>query len=143
MPVTQGICNSFKEELFDGIHNFNTGGDTFKIALYTNASSIGPTTTAYSVGLGGQVTGSGYAAGGISLTGQSTTLSGGTAFVDFGDAQWSSATFTARGALIYNSSKSDRAVMVLDFGSDKTAAGSNFTVQFPSADINNAILRLT
>ena len=141
MAITQGICNSFKEELLDGIHNFNTGGDTFKIALFTNAASIGPTTTQYTSG--SEVSGAGYTAGGLNLTGQSTTLSGGTAFVDFADAQWAGATFTARGAMIYNSSKANRAIMILDFGSDKVAAGSTFTVQFPSADVTNAILRLT
>ena len=142
MAITQGICNSFKEELLDGIHNFNTGGDTFKIALFTSAASIGPTTTQYSAG-GSEVSGAGYSVGGNNLTGQSTTLSSSTAFVDFADAQWSGATFTARGAMIYNSSKANRAVMILDFGSDKVAAASTFTVQFPSADATNAILRLT
>jgi hypothetical protein len=141
MAITQGICNSFKEELLDGIHNFNTGGDVFKIALFTSAASIGPSTTQYTTG--GEVSGAGYTAGGITLTGQSTTLSGGTAFVDFNDAQWAGATFTARGALIYNSTDSNKAVMVLDFGSDKVASASTFTVQFPSADVTNAILRLT
>lgn len=141
MPITQGICNSFKEELLDGIHNFNTGGNTFRIALYTNAANIGPTTTQYTTS--GEVTGAGYAAGGITLTGQATTASGSTSFVDFSDAQWAGATFTARGAMIYNSTNSNRAVMVLDFGSDKVATASTFTVQFPSADVSNAILRLT
>lgn len=142
MAITQGICNSFKEELLDGIHNFNAGGDTFKIALFTSAATISPTTTTQ-YPAGSEVSGAGYSTGGINLTTQSTTLSSGTAFVDFADAQWSGATFTARGAMIYNSSKANRAVMILDFGSDKVAAASNFTVQFPSADATNAILRLT
>lgn len=141
MAITQGICNSFKEELLDGIHNFASGGDTFKIALYTSSASIGPGTTQYTTS--GEVSGAGYTAGGATLANQSTTLSGSTAFVDFNDAQWAGSTFTARGALIYNSSKSNKAVMVLDFGSDKTAAASTFTVLFPSADASNAILRLT
>lgn len=142
MAITQGICNSFKKELLDGIHNFNTGGDVFKIALYTSAASIGPTTTQYTTA-GEVATGGGYSAGGITLTGQVTTQSTGTSFVDFADASWSSSTITARGAMIYNSTDGNRAVIVLDFGSDKSSAASTFSVLFPSADAANAIIRLT
>lgn len=142
MAITQGICNSFKKELLDGIHNFNTGGDVFKIALYTSAASIGPTTTQYTTA-GEVATGGGYSAGGINLTNQPTVQSSGTSFVDFADASWSSSTITARGAMIYNSTDGNRAVMVLDFGSDKSSATSTFSVLFPSADAANAIIRLT
>lgn len=141
MAITQGICNSFKKELLDGIHNFNTGGDTFKIALYTSAASIGPTTTQYTAG--GEVSGAGYVAGGTTLTGQVTAISGSTAYIDFADASWPGSTLTARGALIYNSTDANRAVMVLDFGSDKVSVSRTFTVLFPSADATNAIIRLS
>jgi hypothetical protein len=142
MAITQAVCNSFKSEVLDGLHDFGSGGNTFKIALYTNAPTLGAGTTVYSTS--GEIVGAGYTAGGNTLTGQSITLSGSTAFVDFADTQWTSSTITnARGALIYNSTNGNRAVMVLDFGSDKSSSNSTFTVIFPTPDASNAILRLT
>lgn len=145
MAVTQGICESFKKELLDGLHNFNVGGNTFKIALYRSAANIGPSTTQYTTD--GEVSGVGYVAGGVVLTGQTTGRTGATSFVDFNDAQWFSSTLTganaARGAMIYNSTNGNRAVMVLDFGSEKSSINSTFTVLFPAADSLNAILRLS
>jgi hypothetical protein len=139
MPITQAMCNSFKTELLGGTHDLDT--DTIKIALYTSSATLGASTTAYSTT--NEVTGStGYTAGGNTLSGASITLSGSTAIVDFSDTTWSSATITARGALIYNSSKSDKAIAVLDFGSDKSSTNGDFTVVFPAADASNAIIRI-
>jgi len=139
MPITQAMCNSFKTELLGGTHDLDT--DTIKIALYTSSATLGASTTAYSTT--NEVTGStGYTAGGNTLSGASITLSGSTAIVDFTDTTWSSATITARGALIYNSSKSDKAIAVLDFGSDKSSTNGDFTVVFPAADASNAIIRI-
>jgi hypothetical protein len=139
MPITQAMCNSFKTELLGGTHDLDT--DTIKIALYTSSATLGASTTAYSTT--NEVTGStGYTAGGNTLSGASITLSGSTAIVDFTDTTWSSATITARGALIYNSSKSDKAIAVLDFGSDKSSTNGDFTVVFPTADASNAIIRI-
>jgi hypothetical protein len=139
MPITQAMCNSFKTELLGGTHDLDT--DTIKIALYTSSATLGASTTAYSTT--NEVTGStGYTAGGNTLSGASITLSGSTAIVDFSDTTWSSATITARGALIYNSSKSDKAIAVLDFGSDKSSTNGDFTIVFPTADASNAIIRI-
>jgi hypothetical protein len=139
MAITQAMCNSFKTELLGGTHDLDT--DTIKIALYTSSATLGASTTAYSTT--NEVTGStGYTAGGNTLSGASITLSGSTAIVDFSDTTWSSATITARGALIYNSSKSDKAIAVLDFGSDKSSTNGDFTVVFPAADASNAIIRI-
>jgi hypothetical protein len=142
MAITQAVCNSFKSEVLDALHDFASGGNAFKIALYTNAANLGASTTVYSTS--NEIVGTGYTAGGNTLTGQSITLSGSTAFVDFADTQWTSSTITnARGALIYNSTNGNRAVMVLDFGSDKSSSNSTFSIIFPTADASNAILRLT
>ena len=139
MPITQAMCNSFKTELLGGTHDLDT--DTIKIALYTSSATLGASTTAYSTT--NEVTGStGYTAGGNTLSGAAITLSGSTAIVDFTDTTWSSSTITARGALIYNSSKSDKAIAVLDFGSDKSSTNGDFTVVFPTADASNAIIRI-
>jgi hypothetical protein len=139
MPITQAMCNSFKTELLGGTHDLDT--DTIKIALYTSSATLGASTTAYSTT--NEVTGStGYTAGGNTLSGAAITLSGSTAIVDFTDTTWSSATITARGALIYNSSKSDKAIAVLDFGSDKSSTNGDFTIVFPTADASNAIIRI-
>ena len=139
MPITQAMCNSFKTELLGGTHDLDT--DTIKIALYTSSATLGASTTAYSTT--NEVTGStGYSAGGNTLSGAAITLSGSTAIVDFSDTTWSSATITARGALIYNSSKSDKAIAVLDFGSDKSSTNGDFTIVFPTADASNAIIRI-
>ena len=141
MAITQTLCTSFKVELLTGTHNFTaTTGDSFKIALYTSSATLGATTTAYSST--NEVSGTGYTAGGAALTEVTPTSSGTTAYVDFGDATWSSATITARGALIYNSTDSNKAVAVLDFGADKTSTNGDFTVQFPTADSSSAIIRI-
>lgn len=139
MAITQAMCNSFKTELLGGTHDLDT--DTIKIALYTSSATLGASTTAYSTT--NEVTGStGYTAGGNTLSGAAITLSGSTAIVDFTDTTWSSSTITARGALIYNSSKSNRAIAVLDFGSDKSSSNGDFTIVFPTADASNAIIRI-
>lgn len=138
MAISQAMCSSFKQELLEAIQNFTT--DTFKIALYTSSATLDATTTAYTTS--NEVVGTGYTAGGNTLAGTTITLSGTTAFVDFSDTTWSTASITARGALIYNSSKANRAVAVLDFGADKTSSAGNFTVQFPTNDASNAIIRI-
>jgi hypothetical protein len=135
------MCTSFKVELMQGIHDFtNSTGDVFKIALYTNSASFTAATTLYTTS--DEVVGSGYTAGGNTLTNVTPTSSGTTAFTDFADTTWSTATITARGAIIYNSSKSNRAVAVLDFGADKTSTAGDFTIQFPTADSSTAIIRI-
>jgi hypothetical protein len=138
MAITQGMCSSFKQQILLAEHDMDT--DVFKIALYTSAASLDASTTVYTTS--NEVTGTGYTAGGNTLTGATVSLTGTTAFVDFSDTSWSTATITARGALIYNSSKSDKAVAVLDFGSDKTSTGGTFTIQFPVNDATNAIIRI-
>ena len=138
MAITQAMCNSFKTELLGGTHDLDT--DVIKIALFTSSATIDASTTAYSTT--NEVVGSGYTAGGNTLAGAAISLSGSTAIVDFSDTTWSTATITARGALIYNSSKADRAVAVLDFGADKTSTSGDFTVVFPAADASNAIIRI-
>lgn len=141
MAISQAMCTSFKVELLQGVHDFTAStGDTFKIALYTSSATLGASTTAYTVS--DEVSGSGYTAGGNTLTNVTPTSSGTTAFTDFADTTWTTATITARGALIYNSTESDKAVCVLDFGSDKTSTAGNFTIQFPTADASNAIIRI-
>ncbi len=141
MAITQAMCTSFKQELLEAVHNFkNSGGDTFKIALYTSSASLGAGTTAYTTS--NEVSGTGYTAGGNTLTRVDPSSSGTTAITDFADSTWSSATITARGALIYNDTDSDKAVAVLDFGADKISSGGDFTIQFPAADASNAIIRI-
>ena len=143
MAITQAMCTSFKVELLQGVHNFtNSTGDTFKLALYTSSATLDATTTAYSSS--NEVANSGtYSAGGGTLTNVTPTSTGTTAFTDFSDLSFTSATITARGALIYNSSDSNKAVAVLDFGSDKTSTDGTFTIQFPTADASNAIIRIS
>jgi len=141
MAITQAMCTSFKVELMTATHNFTAStGDVFKIALYTSAATLDATTTAYTSS--NEVSGTGYTAGGNTLTNVTPTSSGTTAFTDFADTTWTTATITARGALIYNSSKSNKSVCVLDFGSDKTSTAGNFTIVFPTADASNAIIRI-
>ena len=141
MAITQAMCTSFKQELLEAVHNFkNSGGDTFKIALYTSSASLGASTTAYSTS--NEVSGTGYTAGGNTLTRVDPSSSGTTAITDFADTTWSSSTITARGALIYNNSDSNKAVAVLDFGADKISSGGDFTIQFTAADASNAIIRI-
>ena len=141
MAITQAMCTSFKKELLEGVHNFkNSGGSTFKLALFTSSATLGAATTAYATT--NEVTGTNYTAGGANLTRVDPTSSGTTAFTDFADLTFSTATVTANGALIYNSSASDAAVIVLAFGGDKTSTAGDFTIQFPTADASNAIIRI-
>lgn len=138
MAISQAMCSSFKQQLFLGEHDLDT--DVIKLALYTSSATLDASTTAYSTT--NEVSGTGYTAGGNTLTGATVSLSGTTAYVDFSDTTWTTATITARGALIYNSSKSNKAIAVLDFGADKTSTAGSFTVQFPTNDASSAILRI-
>lgn len=141
MAITQAMCTSFKQQLLEGTHNFkNSGGSTFKLALFTSSATLGASTTAYATT--NEVSGTGYSAGGNTLTRVDPSTSGTTALTDFADTTFSTATITANGALIYNSSASDAAVIVLAFGGDKTSTAGDFTVQFPTADASNAIIRI-
>jgi len=142
MAITQAMATSFKVEILGGDFDFSSGtADTFKIALFTSAATLSAATTAYSTS--NEVTGTGYVAGGNTLTiSTNATSSGTTAFLDFADTTWSSATITARGALIYKSGGTNPAVAVLDFGSDKTSTAGDFTIVFPAADASNAIIRI-
>ena len=144
MAISSAICTSFKQEILVGTHNFTaSSGDTFKIALYTSSASLGAGTTAYSTSNEiSNTSGSAYSAGGATLTSVTPTTSGTTAFCDFADVSYTSASFTANGALIYNSSATNAAVCAIAFGSDKTATNGTFTIQFPTADATNAIIRL-
>ena len=144
---TSAVCYSFKQEVLVGTHNFTaTSGDQFKIALYTNSATISAATTAYDSTATGETTntaGTAYTAGGKALTSVTPALkSTSTACCDFSDVSWTTASFTARGALIYNDDQSDKAVCVLNFGGDKTASAGTFTIQFPAFDATDAILRL-
>ena len=136
MAFDQTLTTSFKQEVLLGVHDLDT--DTLKIALYTANADLNATTTVYSPA--NEVVGTGYSAGGVVLTGVTVLTSGTTAYVDFNDAVWSPAAFTARGALIYNFSKGNKAIAVLDFGSDKTATTS-FTVQMPANTVTSALIR--
>ncbi len=141
MAITQAMCTSFKQELLEAGHNFkNSGGHTFKLALFTSSATLGASTTAYATT--NEVSGTGYSAGGNTLTRVDPSTSGTTALTDFADTTFSTATITANGALIYNSSASDKAVIVLAFGGDKTSTAGDFTIQFPTADASNAIIRI-
>lgn len=134
------MCTSFKVDLFGGVQDLDT--DTIKMALYTSAASLDASTTAYTTSNEVSSSGTNYTAGGNTLTSPVITSSGTTAYVDFADTTWSNATFTARGALIYNASKSNKAIAVLDFGADKTATAGDFVVQMPTADASNALIRI-
>ena len=141
MAITQAMCTSFKAEILKGVHNFTAASDQFKLALYTSSASLGAGTTAYTSS--NEVSGTGYPAKGAFLTSVTPTTSGTTALTDFNDLTFSSATITARGALIYNeAATSDPSVCVLDFGGDKTSTSGDFTIQFPTADASNAIIRI-
>ena len=140
MAITSAVCNSFKTEILTGTHNFTNGGHTFKIALFTSSASLSKSTTAYSTS--NEVSGTNYSAGGIALTNVTPVLSGDTAVIDFTDATFTNVTVTARGCLIYNSSASNKAVAVIDFGSDQSASGSNFVISFPTANATSAIVRI-
>jgi hypothetical protein len=130
------MCSSFKQESWLGIHDLDT--DVLKMALYTAAADLSQATTAYTPT--GEVSGTGYTAGGETITGAQVLLSGTTAYVTFDNPTWANASFVCRGALIYNTSKANRAIAVLDFGADKTASGT-FTVQLPAATAAAALLR--
>ena len=146
MAITSALCTSFKKELLERKHDFNlTSGHTFKIALYTSSASLDATTTNYTTS--NEVVGAGYTAGGATLTNIDPTSSGTTAFVDFADATFTTATITAAGALIYNTTTdggtaTTNAVAVIAFGGDKTSTNGDFVVQFPTADASNAIIRI-
>ena len=136
MAFEQTLTTSFKQEVLLGVHDLDT--DTIKLALYTAEASLGASTTVY--GTTNEVVGTGYTAGGVILTGATVLTSGTTAYVDFDNAVWPTAAFTARGALIYNASKGNKAIAVLDFGADKTTTTS-FTVQMPANTATAALIR--
>ena len=136
--ITAGLTTSFKREVLLGVHDLVN--DVLKIALYTADANLGPDTTVYSVT--NEVSGTGYTAGGKILTGVTVLTADTTAYVDFADPSWDPAVFTARGALIYNASKSNKAIAVLDFGSDKTAT-TTFTVQMPANTATSALIRIS
>ena len=149
MALTSAICTSFKVELLEGDQDFNNGADAFKCALFKANASIsgtfGAATTNYSQMTGSSdelASGSGYTTGGNTLTNVSPTSSGTTAFTDFNDTEWTSATFTTRGCLIYNSSDGNSSVMVIDFGADYSVSGGTFKIEFPAAAAGTAILRI-
>jgi hypothetical protein len=144
MAITSAICNSFKQELLVGTHDFTaTTGDTFKLALFTSSATLGAGTTAFNSS--NEITnssGTAYTSGGISLTSVTPSLDSSTAIATFTNASFTNASFTANGCLIYNSSKSNKAVAAVAFGADKTVTSGTFTIQFPTADATNAIIRL-
>lgn len=146
MAITQAMCTSFKQELLQAKHDFTAStGHSFKLALYTSSATLGATTTDYSVT--NEASGTGYSAGGGALTNVTPTTSGTTAFTDFDDLTFTTATITANGALIYNTttgggSGTTESVVVLAFGGDKTSTAGDFTIQFPTADASNAIIRI-
>jgi len=141
MAITQAMCNSFKKAILDGEMDFSSDTtQVYKIALYDSSATLDKSTTAYTTS--NEVTGTGYTAGGATLTLNAASLSTDTAIVDFDDVTFSTATITARGALIYTTSNSNAAIAVLDFGDDKTSTAGDFTIQFPTADDTNAIIRI-
>ena len=144
MTISSAICNSFKQELLVGTHNFTaSSGNSFKIALYTSSASLGAGTTAYSSSNEiSNASGSAYTAGGKALTSVTPVLDGSTAVCDFADISFTSASFTANGCLIYNDTQSDKAVCVVAFGGDKTVSSGTFTIQFPAAAASTAIVRI-
>jgi hypothetical protein len=149
MAITQAMATTFKKELLFGAHDFDTStGDTIKLALYTSSASLAASTTAFTTSNEVAASG-GYTSGGNTLNSVDPTVSGTTAFLDFDNSTWSSSTITARGAMIYNStpnttsiSLTNPAVVILDFGADKSSSSGDFTVQFPAADASNAIIRI-
>ena len=148
MTIAQTATTSFKVELLQAVHNFGpTSPNTFKVALYTAAANIGATTTVYTTS--NEVSGTGYTAGGNTLVISTSPTSGNnslgvpTAYVSFNNTSWTNATFTARGALIYNVTQGNKSVAVLDFGSDKTVSNDTFQIIFPTPDANSAIVRIS
>ena len=153
MAITSAVCNSFKQELLQGYHSFNASGDTpagnaFKLALYTSSATINKSTTAYSATNEiSNTSGSAYSAGGIALTNVTPTLDSDTAICDFSNTSWSSASFTANGCLIYNSSSvtgmtANASCVTIAFGGDKTVTSGTFTIEFPAAAASTAIIQL-
>ena len=142
MAITQAMCSSFKKELLEAKHNFlNSGGNTFKLALYTSSASLGASTTGYTTS--NEASGTGYTAKGNTLTRVDPSTDGTTAITDFADTTFSSSSITARGALIFNEDTSgDTSVVVINFSTDKTSSAGDFTITFPAADASNAIIRI-
>ena len=144
MAISSAVCNSFKQEILVGTHNFTaSSGNAFKLALYQSDASLGAGTTAYSTSE--EITntsGSAYTAGGKAITSVTPVLDGSTAVCDFADISFTSASFTANGCLIYNDTQSDKAVCVVAFGGDKTVSSGTFTIQFPAAAASTAIVRI-
>ena len=144
MAITSAICNSFKAEVLQALHNFTaSSGNSFKLSLYTSSATLNKSTTAYATTNEiSNTSGSAYVAGGKALTSVTPALSTDTACCDFADISFTSASFTANGCLIYNDTQADKAVCVVAFGSDKTVSSGTFTIQFPTADASNAIVRI-
>ena len=141
--TTNAICNSFKKELLEATHNFsNPGGNSFKLSMYTNSATLGKSTTSFTTGNEVSSPSGGYSSGGKALVNTGTSLATNTAITDFSDLSFVGVTITARGALIYNDTNSDKAVAVLDFGGEKTASAGTFTIQFPAFTTSAAILRI-
>jgi hypothetical protein len=144
MAITAGVANAFKQEVMLGTHNFTvTTGNVFKIALYLAAATLGPGDATYSAGTANQSSGSGYTAGGNTLTNITPVLNGTEGCASFATTTWTTSTITARGAQIYNSTNGNKAVAVLDFGSDKISSAGDFTITFPAQTAGNAIVRIT
>ena len=142
MAITSAVCNSFKTEVLRAIHNFTNGGNTFRLALYTSSATLNKSTTAYTTS-NEVANGNGYTTKGAALTNVTPALSGDVACCDFENISFTSASFTTRGCLIFNdTATSDPAVCAIDFGGDKTVSSGTFTIQFPTADASNAILRI-
>ena len=141
MAITSTLTTSFKKELLEGTHNFAaSGGNSFKLALYTSSATLGATTTAFTTT--GQSSGTNYTSGGAALTNVAPTSSGTTGFTDFSDLTFGTATVTARGCMIYNDTNSDKSVATIDFGGDKTSPAGDFTIVFPAAAASTAIIRI-
>lgn len=141
MAITSTLTSSFKKELLEGVHNFkNSGGDTFKLALYTSSATLGASTTAFTTTE--QVSGTNYTSGGGTLTRVDPSIDGTTAITDFADLTFGTATVTARGCMIYNSTDSNKSVATIDFGGDKTSTAGDFTIVFPAAAASTAIIRI-
>ena len=143
MAITQTLTDTFKQDCLDGAQNLGNGGNTLKIALYTSSATLGATTSAYSAT--NEVSGTGYTAGGATLSSQAVAYdsTNQVAYFDAADTAWTTATITARGAMIYNNSKSNASIAILDFGSDYTSTAGTFTIQLPSAAYNTAIIRIS
>ena len=152
MAITSAICNSFKQEILVGTHNFTNGTNSFKLALFTSSATLSKSTTAYTAPTDGTAdptnthevssTSTGYTTGGNALTSTTPVLSGDTACCKFADTSFSSASFTARGCLIYNDTQADKAVCAINFGADKTVTSGTFTIQFPAQTAGNAIIQI-